>query len=247
MKGTDAHLSDLIRSALLLDTAAMRDVDIWPHVLQLVQSTRRRRRHHQVVLMVAVASATALVAATTVIASASADARHLVASAAESAAQVVGISIGGNGRTPAVSPNPGFHVVGPSYVPAGLDVHSIAYSPGRATNGNSWTAMYSVGPPRPSESPDPAQQRAVAESGLPTISDRFSSSKGPGYVQIIQRRQAPGDPAPAGEVVVVGTTRGYLVDQGTEMTVTLVESGVRIQVITNLGRSEAIKVAASLR
>jgi hypothetical protein len=64
-------------------------------------------------------------------------------------------------------------------------------------------------------------------------------------VEIIQRRPLASDSA-QGETVAIKSGTAFVVDRGEEMTVTLVQSGVRVQIITNLGRSEAIAVAESL-
>jgi hypothetical protein len=252
MNAADPDMGQLIKAALQLEAALMREVDTWPRVVELARSSVRRRRRRRVSLVLAAASAIVLAAATSIIASASSDARHLVAKVAQSAAQVVGIRLGGTGRPPSVTPTPGFRLVAPEYLPAGLDVNSTAYSPGRPANGRGGRTVeiFTAGPAGTTASratADPARWRDATRLGLPTVDERFSSSKSEAYVEILQRPQAASEPKPTGETVAVGTTDAVVVDRGNETTLTLIRSGVRIQVITNLGRSEAIRIAASLR
>jgi hypothetical protein len=248
MNESDAQLDPSIRFALQSEAAAVNDVDLWPHVRQLIRSTARSRRTGHLVRASIVALTLALVAGTTVVASASSGARSSMAATAQDVARVVGIRMGNDGRTAAVTPTPGFRVLGPSYLPAGLVVHSVAYSPGRAASSRgSVTAVYTYGPAGSQATPDPAQVQVVGQTGLPTVDDRFSSSGGDRYVEIIQRPLTTPAPKPEGEIVAVGTTQGFLVSRGSDTIVTVEKSGVRVEIVTNLGPPVAIAVAGSLR
>jgi hypothetical protein len=195
-----------------------------------------------------IAPAFALVAATAAVAGASYDTRHRADQVARRAAQMVGITFGSNGRAPVVTPTPGFRVLGPTYLPSGLDVRSTSYSPGHtAGHTGSGVATFTVGPPGASDTPTPDLLQRITQSGLPTVDDRFSASRGDGYVEIVQRRVGADDPAPIGDAVALGSTTGFIVEAGGQTTLTFLESGLRVQVITDLGRSEAIAIASSLR
>ena len=134
-------------------------------------------------------------------------------------------------------------------MPGGLDVEQTSYILGRDQGSTrKIISSYIAGPahPSPISSPDIARLAALARDGVPVVDIRYSSTSGPGFVEVVQRRAVPATPLPPGETVAAGSVRASLSDQDGVTTVTLVESGTRVKIITNLGRVEALAVAASL-
>ena len=78
------------------------------------------------------------------------------------------------------------------------------------------------------------------------LTSRLSSSSGPGYVELIERRATSATP-PTGDEVTVGRDSAVVTDQDGVTRLWLTRSGTAVVVVTNLGRPEAIAVAVSLQ
>jgi len=247
MKTTDAELGRAIMAAIRLRTAAAAEVDLLPRIENRLRSRRascvsRRLGKRGLSLAIAVG----LLGATTLAVSASGATRSFIGGVVHQAATVVGIRSDSSGAPTTLSPKPGFQVLEPAYVPSELGVRQTTYYPGRRTgSGAPWSGTLTQG--SGAAPPDPARLRTITSSGAPTLYNRFYSSSGSGFVEVIEQRAATPGGIPAGERVAVGSRTGYLEELTGQTTLTLTESGTRVQIVTNLGRVEAIKVAASLR
>jgi len=166
----------------------------------------------------------------------------------------VGIAESGDGATVVLQPPPSFRVALLGYIPAGLTQRSTSYVPPNQPGTVQLPAIISGGGPVTPGStsanrlPDDLLARLTAlADGKGAYWVRHSAPADARYLDVTEVAMQPGQPLPPGEALTVVGKHATVRTQGSVTTLTLFADGTSVTIETNLGRSEAVKVAAHLR
>jgi len=164
-----------------------------------------------------------------------------------------GIAESGDGADVALQP-PSFRVALLGYIPAGLTQRSTSYVPPNQPGAVQLPAIIGGGGPvtpgstpayRP---PDDLLLRLTAlAGGKGAYWVRRYTPADARYLDVTEVAMQPGQPLPPGEMLTVAGNHATVRTQGSVTTLTLFADGTSVTIETNLGKSEAVKVAQHLR
>jgi len=86
---------------------------------------------------------------------------------------------------------------------------------------------------------------SLSQLGVEVVWLRYSSAAG-AYVDLFERAAKRGEPPAPGEPISAGGIPATVQSSGDQTTISLIHAGTAVRIQTNLGRTEAIKVAQSL-
>ncbi len=166
----------------------------------------------------------------------------------------VGIAESSDGATVVLQPPPSFRVALLGYIPAGLTQRSTSYVPPNQPGTVQLPAIIGGGSPvtpggtsayRP---PDDLLPRLTAlAGGKGAYWVRHSAPADARYLDVTEVAMQPGQLLPPGETLTVVGNHATVRTQGSVTTLALFANGTSVTIETNLGRSEAVKVAEHLR
>lgn len=167
----------------------------------------------------------------------------------------VGIAESGDGAAVVLQPPPSFRVALLGYLPAGLTQRSTSYVPPNQPGTVQLPAIIGGGGPvTPGSTP---ADRPLPDDLLPRLTAlaggkgaywvRRSTPADDRYLDVTEVAMQPGQPLPPGEALTVAGNHATVQTQGSVTTLALVANGTSVMIETNLGRSEAVKVAEHLR
>jgi len=166
----------------------------------------------------------------------------------------VGIAESGDGAAVVLQPPPSFRVALLGYIPAGLTQRSTSYAPPNQPGTVQLPAIIGGGGPvtpgstpayRP---PDDLLLRLTAlADGKGAYWVRPYAPADARYLDVTEVAMQPGESPPPGEALTVAGNHATVRTQGSVTTLTLFADGTSVTIETNLGRSEAVKVAERLR
>jgi len=164
-----------------------------------------------------------------------------------------GIAESGDGADVALQP-PSFRVALLGYIPAGLTQRSTSYVPPNQPGAVQLPAIIGGGGPvtpgstpayRP---PDDLLLRLTAlAGGKGAYWVRRYTPADARYLDVTEVAMQPGQPLPPGETLTVVGNHATVRTQGSVTTLALFANGTSVTIETNLGRSEAVKIAQHLR
>lgn len=168
----------------------------------------------------------------------------------------VGIAESGDGATVVLQPPPSFRVALLGYLPAGLTQRSTSYVPPNqpgavqlpAIIGGGGGPVTPSGTPTYRSPPDDLLLRLTAlAGGKGAYWVRHSAPADARYLDVTEVAMQPGQPLPPGETLTVVGNHATVRTQGSVTTLALFANGTSVTIETNLGRSEAVKIAQHLR
>jgi hypothetical protein len=161
----------------------------------------------------------------------------------------VGVAVSPNGSgIDGVYPNAGFDVVNAGYVPAGLTVRWFGYFPVGGPRQRGVIAGVGSGETsKPTGHAWPSNLDSLPQQGSAFAYEGFFSADAKQYVELIERPIAASSTQTGGQPFHVGTAAGTIRRDGPATALDFAKGGTDVTVRTNLGQSEAVKVAASLR
>ncbi len=165
----------------------------------------------------------------------------------------VGIAESGDGSAVLLQPPPSFRVALLGYIPAGLTQRSTSYLPPNQPGTVQLPAIIGGGPVTPGSTPadrppdDLLLRLTALAGGKGAYWVRRSAPADDRYLDVTEVAMQPGQPLPLGEMLTVVGNHATVQTQGSVTTLTLFADGTSVTIETNLGRSEAVKVAEHLR
>jgi len=166
----------------------------------------------------------------------------------------LGIAESGDGAAVILQPPPSFRVALLGYLPAGLTQRTTSYVPPNQPGAVQLPAIIGGGGPvtpgstpayRP---PDDLLLRLTAlAGGKGAYWVRRYTPADARYLDVTEVAMQPGQPLPPGETLTVVGNHATVRTQGSVTTLALFANGTSVTIETNLGRSEAVKIAQHLR
>lgn len=156
-----------------------------------------------------------------------------------------GIGMRADQRTITVVATASFAVVTPGYIPDSLTQREYAYVPPQQSGSvPTKSAIGSEGIAASARALEATKQLRGDQGGGVWL--RFASPTGNRFLEVLEQPLRPGQSLPPGEPVNVSGSQAVIQTRDDQTIVALIRSNVAITVRTNLGRSEALRVAQSL-
>jgi hypothetical protein len=136
------------------------------------------------------------------------------------------------------------HVLNPNYIPSGLTAREFAYYPGHSSTGHTRVTILAYD----KASHGTGSGEAILwQEGVPAVYEGFFSPGNTRYFELLQRATGTGRTLAAGQTISVAGTAATIHQEGAVTVAELAKSGTLVTIRTDLGKSEALKIAGSLR